>query len=94
MSTIDYTIDIKTGNTIIQSVGETKLPFGVVSTDFVEQEDLLIKAIEDTITQVRPLNSSSKEQSSIVFGLSGPMVEVVPRVIELQRENPNNKIRS
>lgn len=94
VSVIDYTIDTKTGNTIIQSLGETKLPFGVVSTDFVEQEDILTKAIEEAITQVRPDNSNAKEQSSVVFGVSGPMVEVIPRVIELQRENPNQKIRS
>jgi hypothetical protein len=94
VSVIDYTIDTKTGNTIIKALGETKLPFGVVSTDFIEQEDILIKAIEEAITQVRPDNSNSKDQSSIVFGVSGPMVEVVPRVIELQRENSNQKIRS
>lgn len=94
VSVIDYTIDTKTGNTIIQSLGETKLPFGVVSTDFIEQEDILTKAIEEAITQVRPDNSNAKEQSSVVFGVSGPMVEVIPRVIELQRENPNQKIRS
>jgi len=94
VSVIDYTIDTKTGNTIIQSLGETKLPFGVVSTDFVEQEDILTKAIEEAITQVRPDNSNAKEQSNVVFGVSGPMVEVIPRVIELQRENPNQKIRS
>lgn len=94
VSVIDYTIDTKTGNTIIQSLGETKLPFGVVSTDFVEQEDILTKAIEEAITQVRPDNSNAKEQSSVVFGVSGPMVEVIPRVIELQRENSNQKIRS
>ncbi|MEY2985790.1 MAG: Type pilus assembly protein PilM [Candidatus Parcubacteria bacterium] len=94
VSVIDYTIDNKTGNTIIQALGETKLPFGVVSTDFVEQEDILTKAIEEAITQVRPDNSNAKEQSSVVFGVSGPMVEVIPRVIELQRENPNQKIRS
>jgi len=94
VSVIDYTIDNKTGNTIIQALGETKLPFGVVSTDFVEQEDVLNRAIEEAITQVRPDNSNAKEQSSVVFGVSGPMVEVIPRVIELQRENPNQKIRS
>jgi Tfp pilus assembly PilM family ATPase len=94
VSVIDYTIDTKTGNTIIQALGETKLPFGVVSTDFIEQEDLLIKAIEDAITQVRPDNTNVKEQSSIVFGVSSSIIDVVPRVIELQRENPNNKIRS
>lgn len=94
VSVIDYTIDNKTVNTIIQALGETKLPFGVVSTDFVEQEDILTKAIEEAITQVRPDNSNAKEQSSVVFGVSGPMVEVIPRVIELQRENPNQKIRS
>lgn len=94
VSVIDYTIDTKTGNTIIQSLGETKLPFGVVSTDFVEHEDILTKAIEEAITQVRPDNSNAKEQSSVVFGVSGPMVEVIPRVIELQRENSNQKIRS
>jgi cell division ATPase FtsA len=94
VSVIDYIIDAKTGNTIIKSLGETKLPFGIVGTDFIEQEDLLIQAIEETITQVRPVNSNLKEQSSVVFGVSGSMLEVVPRVIELQRENPNNKIRS
>lgn len=94
VSVIDYTIDTKTGNTIIQALGETKLPFGVVNTNFIEQEDVLIQAIEESITQVRPVNSNAKEQSSVVFGVSGPMVEVVPRVIELQRENPNHKIRS
>jgi len=94
VSIIDYTIDTKTGNTIIQGLCETKLPFGVVGTDAIEQEDLLITAIEDTITQVRPDNSNSKEQSTVVFGVSNPMVEVVPRAIELYRENPNHKIRS
>jgi Tfp pilus assembly PilM family ATPase len=94
VSVLDYTIDTKTGNTIIQALGETKLPFGVVGTDFIEQEDILIQSIEEAITQVRPVNSNVKEQSSVVFGVSGPMVEVVPRVIELQRENPNHKIRS
>jgi len=94
VSVIDYTIDTKTGNTIIQALGETKLPFGVVSTDFVEQEDILTKAIEESITQVRPDNSNAKYESNVVFGVSGPMVEVIPRVIELQRENPNQKIRS
>jgi cell division ATPase FtsA len=94
VSVLDYTIDTKTGNTIIQSLGETKLPFGVVNTNLIEQEDLLVQAIEEAITQVRPVNSNVKEQSSVVFGVSGPMVEVVPRVIELQRENPNHKIRS
>lgn len=94
VSVIDYTIDIKTGNTIIQALGETKLPFGVVGTDFISQDDILTKAIEEAVTQVRSDNSNSKEQLSVIFGVSGPMVEVVPRIIELQRENPNQKIRS
>lgn len=94
VSIIDYKIDIKTGNTIIQALGETKLPFGVVSTNFIEQEDLLVQAIDDAMTQVRPGNFNIKEQPTVVFGVSNPMVEVVPRVIEIYRENPNHKIRS
>lgn len=94
VSVLDYTIDTKTGNTIIQSLGETKLPFGVVGTDFIEQEDILIQSIEEAITQVRPVNSSQKDKNSAVFGVSSTLVEVVPRIIELQRENPNHKIRS
>jgi hypothetical protein len=94
VSIIDYTIDTKTGNTIIKSLGETKLPFGVVSTDFIEQEDLLNKAIEEALIQVRNVNPNPKEKLSAIFGVSGPMIEIAPRVIELQRENPNQRIRS
>lgn len=94
VSVIDYTIDSKTGNTIIQALGETKLPFGAVSTDFIEKEDLVIKAIEEAITQARPSNNNLKLQNNVVFGVSSPVLEVIPRLIEIQRENPNQKIRS
>ena len=94
VSVIDYTIDNKTGNTIVKSLGETKLPFGVVDLDFIEKEDIVIKAIEESIIQVRPTIYNEKDINTAVFGVSSSMVEVVPRSIEIQRDTPNQKIRS
>jgi|GEM_PF-674983 Tfp pilus assembly PilM family ATPase len=94
VSVLDYTIDTKTGNTIIKSMGETKLPFGVVSTDAIEKEDVLTKAVEEALVQVRPSTSGLKDQNTVVFGVSNPTLEITPRVIEIQRDNPNQKIRS
>lgn len=94
VSVIDYSIDNKTGNTVINSLRETKLPFGVVSTELIEKDDVLIQAIEESIDKVRPSKDNIKSQNSVVFGVSSPIIEVVPRLIEIQRETPNQKIRS
>jgi cell division ATPase FtsA len=94
VSVLDYTIDNKTGNTIVQALGETRLPFGVVGTDSIEKEDILAKAIEEAIIQVRPNKDNAKDIQTAVFGVSSPIIEITPRLIEIQRDNPSQKIRS
>lgn len=94
VTVVDYTIDQKTGNTLVQGVGETKLPFGVVSTDKIEQEDFLINAVGSAITQVRNNTPKNKEEMSVVLGVSGPLLEVKNRVVDIKRDKPKQKIRA
>lgn len=94
VSVLDYAIDNKTGNTIIQALGETRLPFGVVGTDSIEKEDILAKAIEEAIIQVRQSQDNAKYIQTAVFGVSSPIIEITPRLIEIKRDNPSQKIRS
>lgn len=93
VTVLDYTIDKKTGNTIVQGVGETKLPFGVVSTNSIENEDFLIKAIGTAIAQVRSEAPKNKDEASSVVGVSGPLIEVKNRTVDIKRDNPRHKIK-
>lgn len=92
VTVVDYTIDRKTGNTLIRGVGDVKLPFGVVSTDAIDQESFLTKSVSSAIAQVRT-ESRHKDDISAVIGVSGPLLEVKNRTIEVSREKPKQKIK-
>lgn len=92
VTVIDYTVDTKTGNTLIQGIGQTQLPFGVVNTNTIDQETVLIQAIENARLEAEISNKDFKK-AAIILGVSGPLVEIKDRIIEINREKPQKSIK-
>ncbi len=92
VTVVDYTVDIKTGNTLIQGIGQTQLPFGVINTNTIDQETPLIQAIENALLEAK--TNTDEEKIGMVLGVSGPLVEIKNRTVEIRRENPQKHIKS
>jgi cell division ATPase FtsA len=92
VTVIDYTVDDKTGNTLIHGIGQTQLPFGVVNTNIIEQETVLIQAIENARLEAETSNDEIK--TGTILGVSGPLVEIKDRIAEINRDKPNKSIKS
>jgi cell division ATPase FtsA len=92
VTVIDYSVDTKTGNTLIQGIGQTQLPFGVVSTNTIEQETALIQAIENARLEAE-IRNKDEEKTSIVLGVSGPLVEIKDRIVEINRDKSQKSIK-
>lgn len=92
VTVIDYTVDFKTGNTLIHGIGQAQLPFGVVNTNSIEQEPLLIQAIETARLEAE--TNTDEEKTGVILGVSGPLIEIKDRIVEINREKPQNSIKS
>jgi cell division ATPase FtsA len=92
VTVVDYTVDIKTGTTLIQGIGQTQLPFGVVNTNAIEQETLLIQAIENACLESKA--NTDEDKTGMILGVSGPLVEMKDRIVEINREKPRKSINS
>jgi cell division ATPase FtsA len=92
VTVVDYTVDMKTNNTLIQGIGQTQLPFGVVSTNTIDQETILIQAIENALLEAKA--NTDEEKIAMVLGVSGPLVEIKNRIVEINRDKPQKYIKS
>jgi cell division ATPase FtsA len=92
VTVVNYTVDMKTNNTLIQGIGQTQLPFGVVDTNSIEQETILIQAIENARLEAEI--STDEEKIGIILGVSGPLIETKNRIVEINREKSHKNIKS
>jgi cell division ATPase FtsA len=86
---VGYSIDYKTGNIIIQQIGQSLLPFGVINSQGIINENIFLTELENAYIEAK----GSWKSSGIVFGVSGSLVEVSTQSVSVNRKKPHKPIR-